>query len=61
MTDEEKPIWMFEQAHGKVTGSSYLEVDEDFPPSMIHVMKDGNVCWSKTKAELVFDYLTKDL
>lgn len=63
MGDDEKMIWMFKEVHGELTGSCYLEVvdDLDGEPARIEVMKDGNLCWSKTKTDLVFDYLTKDL
>jgi len=65
MNEEEKMIWLFEQVDGQLdtrTGCS-LEIDDgDYgSESFLKLMKDGNCCWSKTKAELVFDYLTKDL
>jgi len=68
MTDEEKMLWMFNEVHGKITGACYVEVgpafedDDAFDPELyVHLMKDGNICWSKSKAELVFDYITKPL
>jgi hypothetical protein len=63
MNDEEKLMWMFEQVYGRITGSCYTEVekDESDDPIAVHVMKYGNYCWSKTKLDIVFDYLTKHL
>lgn len=51
----EKLLWLFKQVHGDVTGSCYLEVDED--ATSVQVMKDGNLCWEATTAELLLDYL----
>lgn len=61
MNDEERLMWLFEQVHGKITGSCYTEVntDDDVKAVSISVMKDGNLCWIATREELVFDYLTK--
>jgi hypothetical protein len=63
MSDEDKLLWMFEQVHGTITGSCYTEIDRDDSedPIGISVMKDGNLCWYKTKLDIVFDYLTKPL
>lgn len=63
MNDAEKLMWMFGQVHGEITGSCYTEIeeDEDGRPIAVHVMKNGNRCWSATKTDLVFDYLTKHL
>ncbi len=64
MNDSEKIMWMFEQVHGKITGNCYTEIvlDEDgYTPIAVDVMKDGNLCWSATKVDLMFDYLTKHL
>jgi hypothetical protein len=58
MNDEEKLLWMFEQVHGKMSLSCYAEVDAE--EGTVSCMKDGNVCWTVTKADLVFDYIMKD-
>lgn len=62
MTMEEKMTKMFNEIHGVPSLSCYTEVelDEDCNPIYIHLMKDGNICWSMSKADLVFEYLTKD-
>ncbi len=62
MTDEEKLLWMFKEVHGD-TGRCYPEVKEDYKgdPHKVNLMKDGEVCWSVSKADLMFDYLTKHL
>ena len=62
MTDKDKLMWLFEQVHGKITGSCYTEIiTEDYKPVAVDVMKDGNLCWSASKLDLVFDYLTRHL
>ncbi len=63
MNNEQKMMWMFEQVHGKITGSCYTELfyDEYDELAGVNVMKDGNLCWSVPKLNLVFDYLTKHL
>lgn len=63
MNDDEKLMWMFEQVHGKVTGKCYTKIvcDEGDSPTGVDVMKDGNLCWSASKTDIMFDYLTKHL
>jgi hypothetical protein len=64
MTDKEKMLWMFERVHGEITGACYVEVHEgeDDPEVLtLHLMKHGKSCWTKTKAELVFDFITLHL
>ncbi len=66
MNDTAKLMWMFKEVQGDIDakrGSCYTEVEEDYSgePIAVHVMKDGNLCWSKTKLDIVFDYLTKHL
>jgi hypothetical protein len=63
MSDEEKMMIMFTAVHGDMTGSCYAEVElhEDTSmPIAIHCMKDGNICWTATKLDILFDYMTKD-
>ena len=63
MNPEEKLLWMFEQVHGKITGRCYVELvyDDEENATAVNVMKYGNLCWGTTKADLVFDYLTRHL
>lgn len=63
MNDEDKLLWMFKEVHGEITGACYIEVecDDMGDPIAVHCMKDGNLCWTKTKLDLVFEYLTKHL
>ena len=64
MNDEEKLMWMFTQVHGEITGRCYTEIVLDEygrTPVAVAVMKDGNLCWSATKCDLVFDFLTRHL
>lgn len=65
MSDDEKLLWMFEQVHGfkGTSGQCYteLEYDDYLNAIAVNVMKDNNLCWTATKLDLVFDYLTKHL
>jgi hypothetical protein len=64
MNDEEKLLWMFTEVHGPITGSCYTEIDNDEytgDPIGISVMKDGDLCWHRTKLDIVFEYLTRHL
>ena len=63
MSDDKKLMWLFEQVHGRITGRCYTEVelDDNQDPVGVSVMKDGNLCWYKSKLDIVFDYLTKHL
>ena len=62
MSDEEKLLWMFEQVHGILSKNCKIEIEFEYhKPSGINVLKDGQLCWSVTKTDLMFDYLTKHL
>lgn len=71
MTDDEKMIHMYNAVHGDLESRScYIQVidnnshpeevvyDED---SRVALIKDGNVCWSISKTDLLFDYVTRHL
>ncbi|AGN51556.1 hypothetical protein VPLG_00117 [Vibrio phage eugene 12A10] len=69
MNDEEKLKKMFMAVHGDIDAnrsSCYLRVveSEEYDtygePAAIEVCKDGSVCWTKTKTDILFDYITKD-
>ena len=66
MDDVDKLLWMFKEVHGDIDedkGQCYTEVviDDEASPIAVDVMKGGNLCWRKTKLDIVFDYLTKNL
>lgn len=71
MTDEEKMIHMYNIVHGEVTGSScHIQVIDHYSHpeeigyeegSRIALIKDGTVCWTISKTDLLFDYMTRDL
>ena len=62
MQDKEKILWMFTQVHGEITGKCYIQIEEDDGNVIgISVMKDNNLCWTRTKVDLIFEYLTKHL
>lgn len=61
---ERKLLLMFDEVHGLPKGGScYTEFDETMEGETIgiNLMKDGNVCWTATKLDLLFDYLTRDM
>mgnify|MGYP000043759767 FL=1 len=63
MNDEDKLLKMFIAVHGEPTCSCYLEVQEDdefITPIGISMMKDGHVCWTTSKVDILFDYLTRE-
>ena len=63
MNDEDKLLKMFIAVHGEPTGSCYLEVQEDeefIIPVGISMMKDGHLCWTVSKVDILFDYLTRE-
>lgn len=62
MTSNEKLLAMFEKAYGLISGKCYLEIltNDDGEAVAVAVMKDDNICWSKSKVDIVFDYLTKE-
>jgi hypothetical protein len=65
MSDDEKLMWMFEQVHGKISGAcEAIVIYDDYNPDkpiQIDVVKYGKLCWSATKLDLIFEFLTKDL
>jgi len=63
MNDIEKMEWMFKEVHGEMTGACYAEItyDDEGEPNGVVCMKHGDLCWSKNKTELMFDYLTRHL
>lgn len=62
MSTEEKLLAMFKVVHGEMSLSCTAVVTTDtyMEANGITVMKDGNECWSVTKSDLFFDYMTKD-
>jgi len=63
MDDNEKMLWMYEQIYGPQDPSNIYKavIHKDKNNLKIHIMKHGHVCWSMSKADLIFEYLTKDL
>ena len=63
VSEESKLLWMFTQVHGELGRKFELQVDydDDFKPEAITVLKHGVQCWTDTKTDLMFNYLTKDL
>lgn len=65
MTEEEKLLAMFHAVHGEITGSckAVAVVVDDINwgegETRVEVIKDGHVCWSKSKLDVLFDYMTK--
>jgi hypothetical protein len=45
-----------------MTGSCSTEIDWKHGEAVaVNVIKDGYVAWSRTKQDLLFDYMTRDL
>lgn len=67
MSNEEKLLYLFKLIHGEMTGSCSAKVlyDDEYssvdPKPRVACMKDGNECWSASREELIFDYVTRDL
>lgn len=72
MTTEEKMLHMYAKVHGEIptTGSCRIVVSTDFagenPVDEIQCLKeddygDYQVCWSISKSDLLFDYMTLDM
>ena len=64
MTTEEKMMHMFVAVHGEATCSCYWELqyaEESCEATSIACMKDGLVCWDVSKADILFDYVTRGL
>lgn len=56
---ENELLKLFHEIHGDISGSCYLQIRED--EDVVRVMKDGNLCWTATKTDLMFDYIMKNL
>ncbi len=63
MGEEQRMLWMANEVYGPAGTSCSFKVcqGEWGEESTLALMKDAEACWTKSKAELVFDYLTKDL
>ena len=61
MNEDEKIMWMFTKVHGVIGGACYTEIvyDDEIIPIAVDVKKDGHLCWTATKGDLVFDYICK--
>ena len=62
MDIDEKMAKMFNAVHGDISSTCDLVPYHDcnFDIQGFNVMKDGQLCWSVTKVELLFDYVTLD-
>lgn len=56
---EERMLWLFKQVHGDM-GNLIIEVgyDGDGIPNIVCVMKEGEVAWSVSRTQLLFEYIT---
>lgn len=64
--EEYKLLMVFEEVHGKMTGSCHAMVlyddqDDCSRPTGVGCIKDGQCAWSNTIEELTFLYVTRDL
>lgn len=60
MDTEEKMLRMFEKVYGPLSNRFTLDIieNDDYEPKAIKVMKGSNECWSVTKEDLLFEYVT---
>jgi hypothetical protein len=63
MNDEEVMLHLFKLSHGEMTGSCSAKAFEDSDGCFIYVacMKDGGVCWTASREELMFDHLVRGM
>ena len=65
MTTEEKMIWMYEQVAGKLDKKYRMEVVAEWhsltEEYVLELSKNGEVFARYTKADLAFEYLTRDI
>lgn len=59
LSEEDRMIKLYELLHGKLSSNCYW--DYDIESHILTCMKDGNECWSVTREELTFDYITRDM
>ena len=61
MNHEETLLYLFKLSHGEMTGSCSAEVIEDVDGNftLVACMKDGGVCWTASREELMFDHLMR--
>lgn len=57
---EEKMLCMFKKIHGDMGERFSLEIveNDDYEPCAVKVMKGSQECWSVSKEDLLFDYVT---
>ena len=57
---DDRLMELFIKVHGNISGSCYLEfeVDDEDTAVGVNVMKDGNLCFSVTREDLMFDVMT---
>jgi len=62
MSDEDKLLQMFAMVHGEMTGSCWPEVlyGDDGKPNGVACIKNGDYCWSDSREDLLFAYVTRD-
>lgn len=62
LSSEEAMMKMFTEVQGEITGSCYttIDTDDEGDATGINVMKDGNLCWHKSKVDILFDYIALD-
>ncbi len=67
---EEKLLYMFGAVHGELSCAVRVYYNDDVDDneeghcgdaSGVAVVKGGCVCWSKTKEDILFDYVTRDM
>lgn len=63
MNDDEKLLWLFTQVHGNMSSNITLDIPmrESGEEPTVYVMKGSSICWTASRSELTFQYITKHL
>jgi len=63
MNTSAKLLHIFKLIHGEPSTSCYHEVlrNDEGEPIGVALMKDGHECWSMSKLDLLFDYITQNM
>lgn len=69
MNELEKLTFMYEEVEGKITNttSAYVSAEyvEMYPDQgevpVIQCEKDGHICWTMSKEDVLFNYITRDM
>lgn len=63
MSDEEKLLHMFKLKEGEMTGacSAVILYSDEGEPNGVGCQKDGGICWSRSREDLIFAFVTREM